>query len=581
MSAKTAIYCRVSTPGQKNTTSLPEQERINRAHAATLGWEVSVAHVYREVEGGEDLYRPCMDRLWGAIQAHEIDAVVIDVLDRLSRDEGDLGAVYHHCERFGVQIELASEDIDESDHGRNLRTLAGIMSRMERVEIRRRTQRGRRAHVASGKMLAGPWPLFGYLWADSAKTSYVPDVETAPIVVRLFEAVGRGVSLRQLARELEREGVPTPFQVLAARGQLPAGRVASPIWRRTQIQRMLQHPAYWGEHSAYRYQNTAVKVRPAETGITRKVRRATERATDDPDRVALPATAPALVSKELAERIHARLTQNKAESAGRNPDPLATIWRGRVICGHCDGRMYTGTTSDGYGRRYYCSARRGVDGSAAFSCPGGAFSIGANTLDPSGWADVRAWLSKPENVSRLLAEWEQEEKSAENSVASRLEANAATLATLRDRMASLADDISETPRGESRQVLKEKLDDLATQLAHENGKREKLLREASEATDRARDEHDIREWVRVVASQAQTASREEQRALLIALGARATIWRADYVHPDGWPQRYKIKLTFTGFTGQPVTLPATHVADSDSITLLTGPDPITTTTSPG
>ena len=72
------------TPGQKNTTSLPEQERINRAHAAQLGWEVSEPHVYREVEGGEDLYRPCMDRLWDGIIHHEIDAVVVDVLDRLS-----------------------------------------------------------------------------------------------------------------------------------------------------------------------------------------------------------------------------------------------------------------------------------------------------------------------------------------------------------------------------------------------------------------------------------------------------------------------------------------------------------------
>ena len=109
---RTAIYCRVSTPEQKNTTSLPEQERINRGHALSLGWEVSEPHVYREVEGGEDLYRPCMDRLWDAIMAHEVEAVVIDVLDRLSRDEGDVGAFYHHADRHGVTIELASEDLD-------------------------------------------------------------------------------------------------------------------------------------------------------------------------------------------------------------------------------------------------------------------------------------------------------------------------------------------------------------------------------------------------------------------------------------------------------------------------------------
>lgn len=135
---RTAIYCRVSTPGQKNTTSLPEQERINREHAAALGWEVSEPHVYREVEGGEDLYRPQMDHLWDAIIRREVAGVVIDVLDRLSRDEGDVGAFYHHCDRYGVQIELASEDIDESEHGRNLRTLMGMMGRMERAECRRR-----------------------------------------------------------------------------------------------------------------------------------------------------------------------------------------------------------------------------------------------------------------------------------------------------------------------------------------------------------------------------------------------------------------------------------------------------------
>ena len=60
---RTAIYCRVSTPGQKNTTSLPEQERLCREKAARLGYEVSEAHVYHDIESGSDLYRPEMERL--------------------------------------------------------------------------------------------------------------------------------------------------------------------------------------------------------------------------------------------------------------------------------------------------------------------------------------------------------------------------------------------------------------------------------------------------------------------------------------------------------------------------------------
>ena len=150
-----AIYCRVSSPGQRNTTSLPEQERLCRAYAAEHGWQVSEPHVYREVEGGQDLYRPLMDRLWQAIEAGQVQGVVIDVLDRLSRVEGDQGAFYHHCDRYGVTIALASEDIDETEHGHTLRSISGIVSRIERADIRRRTQRGRRARAASGKLFYG------------------------------------------------------------------------------------------------------------------------------------------------------------------------------------------------------------------------------------------------------------------------------------------------------------------------------------------------------------------------------------------------------------------------------------------
>jgi DNA invertase Pin-like site-specific DNA recombinase len=562
---RTAIYCRVSTPGQKNTTSLPEQERINRAHAAQLGWDVSEPHVYHEVEGGEDLYRPCMDRLWDAIQAHEIDGVIIDVLDRLSRDEGDQGAVYHHADRYGVTIELASQDFDQSEHGRILRVLAGMHARMEHADIRRRTQRGRKAHVASGKMLAGAFPLYGYLWGDPDKgqrTYYIIDPETAPIVIRIFTRAAEGVPTRKIARELELDGIPTPGQVLAERGQLPAGRTYSAEWQVATIRRMLWHPAYWGEHSAYRRQRQTIKVRPPETGITRKVRQVTVRDEDDPARVALPNACPALVSKELAERVHVRLRENQQESAGRNPDPLETLWRGLIVCGHCGRRV--GTMRHRHNRVYICSARLNRSGARPIPCAGGAYSLAANVLDAPAWADVRTWLESEENVRQLLAGWEAESRSAEKSLSSRLDAAAATIAHLRDKMASLAESISETMNKESRRTLQDKLDSYAEQVTAEEGKRERLLQEAHDEAEHAREAREVREWVRAVAASAASFTREQQRTCLKALGARITIWRHDYVHPDGWPQQYRIVLTWADLSGQPVTLPAAQAAHHES-----------------
>jgi site-specific DNA recombinase len=576
---RTAIYCRVSTPGQKNTTSLPEQERITREKAARLGWEVSEPHVYREVMGGEDLYRPQMDKLWDAILRHEIDALVVDVLDRLSRDEGDVGAVYHHCDRYGVRIELASEDLDESEHGRNLRTLAGIMGRMERADIRRRTQRGRRARAVGGKLLVGPFPLYGYRWGDPDKgqrTYYIVDPETGWVVVRIFERVAAGVPIRTLCRQLEAEGIPTPGQVLAARGQLPKGKTAYALWKPGMIHRIVKKtPAYWGGGRAYHWHSHAEKVRPHDTGITRKRRVATERRDDDPLCVALPAsTCPALVSVELAARAQARLRVNQEEWSGRPvADPLATLWRGMAVCGHCGGRLRTlrapGTANT---RRYRCQGIHADPTTGTRTpCPGGAMSINATQLDPLGWADVRIWLSDPANVERLLRDWQEQSARNVASAGSRLAAVEATLADLRQKMAELGTDIDETTQRESRRVLLAQLDAHAVQLEQEEAKRAQIMREGETASEQAAAALGLRERIQRAAVRAARADPAQQRALLRALGAEVTLWRADYQHPDGWPQRYKIRLHWTGWTsGQspeqaeegyaPITLPPSQPA---------------------
>jgi hypothetical protein len=416
-------------------------------------------------------------------------------------------------------------------------------------------------------MFVGAFPLYGYQWGDPEKgkrTHYIVDPETAPVVIRIFNMIANGASIRQVSRVLEAEGVPTQFQVLAARGMLPKGRTASPIWGRGQIFRILHNPAYWGEHSAYRQKHVKEKVRPADTGITRKILRVSERDVDDPERVALPDACPPLVSKELAARVTAWLAKNKKDNPGRNKDPLATIFRGMIVCGHCGEKMFTAPGINN-SRRYSCHSRIAVTHGGGIAlpiaCPGGWVSMLASALDPAGWADVRAWLRDGDNVQRLLTEWEQEEKNVENSAATRLEAAAANISKLRETMNHLADGIAELSTPEARQPLREKMELCAGQLRKEEAKRERLMAEASAAVDHAQDARDIREWVSAVASHADNFTRLEQVTVLHALDTQVTIWRADHVHEDGWPQRYKITLHFTGFTGQPVTLPASRAVN--------------------
>jgi DNA invertase Pin-like site-specific DNA recombinase len=548
------IYCRVSSPGQKNTTSLPEQERLCREHAREQGWPISGTWVFREVEGGEDLYRPQMDRLWDAIQAGQVRRVLIDVLDRLSRDEGDQGAFYHHCDKYGCDVVLVSEDLDESEHGRNLRTLSGIMARMERSEIRRRTQRGRRARVTSGKIFTAAFPLYGYVWADPAKgerTRYVADPETAPIVQRIFRDAADGVPLHVLARSLVAEGVPTPAQLWASRGQWPEGRPYSPVWRRSTLVRLIHHPAFTGQHVAYRFEHRKMKVR--DNGVTRKVSTIRERADDDPARVPLPGACPALVSRELANMARARLVENRRENSCRivRPD-LAILRAGIARCAYCgdpvtvqvDKERMPGT--DVATRRYRCCVQlERISESNPATCPGhGCRTMATHKLDAAVWRDVLAWLSDERNVRDLLADWRAQGEQATESAASRIAATDAVMKSLRTKMTNLALAVAETADPDSRHVLQSRLDEYAAQLRIETAKRERLQGEAAAADAHAAQLATLTDWTREVTRRAGSFTWEEQRQALKALGVQVDVWRPrDEAHAGAYAQqRYRVRL---------------------------------------
>jgi hypothetical protein len=234
------------------------------------------------------------------------------------------------------------------------------------------------------------------------------------------------------------------------------------------------------------------------------------------------------------------------------------LQRGRIRCGHCGGKMCSTWRANREPWVYLCRQERLGPDSGILRCPASGQSITAAAVDLPGWADVLDWLSNPENVDRLLTDWHTDNRSTERSMTSRLDAAVATIANLRDKMARLADTIAETDERESRRTLQEKLDAYGAQATKEEKKRTQLLQKARDAALEEQADREMREWVRVVVERAPTFTREEQIYTLKALGAVATVWREDYVHPDGWPQRYQIKLPFTGFSGRAEILPPLH-----------------------
>src|SRR5215218_2434488 len=181
------IYCRVSSQGQEDGYSLDTQERACRDYAVQRG--LTVASVAREVWSGGDRHRP------------ELDAL----LDRLTRSQVDTAILVDRIESAGASLALATEDFEKSATGTFLRGAKAFAAELEREKITERTQRGRRARVASGKPLVGRKAPYGYAFNDD-KSGYVLDPETAPTVRFIFEKIIAGATLRGVCAMLEERG---------------------------------------------------------------------------------------------------------------------------------------------------------------------------------------------------------------------------------------------------------------------------------------------------------------------------------------------------------------------------------------
>jgi site-specific DNA recombinase len=158
---RTAIYCRVSSSGQEDNSSLETQEQSCRSLAADSGW--SVVKVFRDVHSGAELFeRPGLTELRDAMRQDQFDILVVHALDRLSRKQTHQGLILSEAEHAGVEWYSATEDIDNSPQGQILRAVIGGMAEMERLKIIERTRRGIRARAQSGKLVPGARALFGY-----------------------------------------------------------------------------------------------------------------------------------------------------------------------------------------------------------------------------------------------------------------------------------------------------------------------------------------------------------------------------------------------------------------------------------
>jgi site-specific DNA recombinase len=163
------VYCRVSTKGQEDGTSLETQAEACIEHAEKLGY--TIGRVTTEVFSGAKLWdrtKLAQDR--ADIKAGKFQALICYAIDRLSRDVAHLAIIMEECERVGCEPIFVTENLDNSAQGKLLRSVQSYVAEVEREKIRERVMRGRKAklHISSsapsnGRLQLAQLPLLSVL----------------------------------------------------------------------------------------------------------------------------------------------------------------------------------------------------------------------------------------------------------------------------------------------------------------------------------------------------------------------------------------------------------------------------------
>ena len=206
---RVALYARYSSDNQRDA-SIEDQLRQCREYAARQGWTVAESYSDRAISGAS-LIRPGIQKLMADVQAKRFDVVLSEALDRISRDQEDVAAVFKRIRFVGVSIVTLSEgEITELHVG-----LKGTMNALFLKDLSMKTHRGIRGRVEAGKIGGGN--AYGYRVVKTLDARGEPVrgereiiEEQAEVVRRIFREYVAGKGPQRIAADLNRDGIPSP-----------------------------------------------------------------------------------------------------------------------------------------------------------------------------------------------------------------------------------------------------------------------------------------------------------------------------------------------------------------------------------
>ena len=433
---RVAIYARYSSENQR-PESIEDQVAACRRLAVERGFTILEDHIYTDkAQSGARRDRQALSALLAAAQRREFEAVLVDDLSRLARDNYLMLSVLAELEFEGVRVISVADGLDSDDEESTLGIqIRGIFNELQLRDLKKKTLRGQigqkqRGFIVGERTYGYRSVPVGTIRMDKKgrprPEGYKMELESreAAIVLGIFKAYADGLSLTRIVKMLNQGGVPG--RIRSSKGWCPAT-----------ISRVLDNEKYIG-HWVW---NKTESRRDPRTGRRRRFTKSESEWVVHDDE-ALRVVPEILWSKVRARRTEVRKswpgekgkTGFSNKQGGYQKHFPTHLLSGTMVCAKCGSTI---AQVSGKGGGYY-----GCLGAAKGSCDNGML-VRRTLVENVIVGAVSEQLSDPKRVRAVLIRVEQEVAKLYANVPETVRLKEAEFAAEERRLANFVEFIGE------------------------------------------------------------------------------------------------------------------------------------------
>jgi len=331
---KAAIYARVSSERQRREGTIESQIAELKRQVAANG-DVLVKEYIDDGFSGAKLDRPGLDQLRSDLKTDLFEVVYFLNTDRIAREVTYQTIIVGEILKQNKQVIINGKDYVHNPENKFTLTVLGAVAELERAKIIERYSRGRIHALRQGRLISTGHRVLGYDYIPRGlkPAQLVINKREAKVVQYIFKAYAEnGASKSGIIRYLEEHNMPT--------------KTGKTTWEWKNLENVLKNYSYAGT----KFFNTKTLVKnPSNPMRKLKYGKAVFRDRSE----WLPVKVPAIVSKELFNKVQERFARNRQKYTSPNETQLLSTL---VKCGSCGG-SYSGYRRFARGYSYHKGSR--------------------------------------------------------------------------------------------------------------------------------------------------------------------------------------------------------------------------------